>query len=285
MDYLMIFGATLLLAVNFVIGKLCQKEGGASLNRSLLNTILGGAFSIVIMFFINGCTFHFNWTAALLALGVALTGMYNILGFRIMKKASLALYTFFLMTGGMIVPYVYGLIFLNEPFSVWRTIGLALIFFSLFLNGKDSFGKCGWQVLALCVGVFLLNGFVSVFSKAHQISPEAVTPAEFSMMGSAIRIVVCAAILPFTHPSSDEPKRLPFKLIPYVALSALIGGISYLLQLISASTLPATVCYPILTGGSMIFTALAGALFFREKPGKMMIVSLIIAFIGTCMFL
>ena len=49
--------------------------------------------------------------------------------------------------------------------------------------------------------------------------------------------------------------------------------------------LPATVVYPIVTGGSIIFTMLAGWLFFHEKPNRKMLAAVGISFLGTCLFL
>ena len=66
---------------------------------------------------------------------------------------------------------------------------------------------------------------------------------------------------------------------------ALVGGISYLLQLIGAQNLPATILYPFITGGCIIVTALAGWLLYHEKLSKQTILGIALCFAGTCMFL
>ena len=48
-------------------------------------------------------------------------------------------------------------------------------------------------------------------------------------------------------------------------LSAAIGGMSYIIQLYGAKSLPATVLYPFITGGRIVFSALTGAAIFKEK--------------------
>jgi len=47
-------------------------------------------------------------------------------------------------------------------------------------------------------------------------------------------------------------------------LSAAIGGMSYI-KLYGAKSLPATVLYPLITGGRIVFSALTGAAVFKEK--------------------
>jgi len=39
----------------------------------------------------------------------------------------MSLYTLFLMSGGMTVPYVWGVAFLDEDLTLFRTLGLLLI--------------------------------------------------------------------------------------------------------------------------------------------------------------
>ena len=43
--------------------------------------------------------------------------------------------------------------------------------------------------------------------------------------------------------------------------------------------------YPLVTGGSVVLSALAGALFFREIPRKWSRVGLVVTFCATLLFL
>ena len=73
--------------------------------------------------------------------------------------------------------------------------------------------------------------------------------------------------------------------LPFIACSALVGGLSYLLQLIGAKELPATVLYPIVTGGSIIFSAFSGKIFFKETITRRQWISIGLCLIGTLFFL
>lgn len=63
-----------------------------------------------------------------------------------------------------------------------------------------------------------------------------------------------------------------------------MGGASYFLQLYVAKSLPATVLYPFITGGSIVFSALIGAVLFKEKLSGKLITSVVLCFVGTIMF-
>ena len=67
--------------------------------------------------------------------------------------------------------------------------------------------------------------------------------------------------------------------------AALIGGISYLLQLVGARDLPASVLYPMITGGSIIFSTLSGMVFFKERPQRKQLLGILACFLGTLFFL
>lgn len=123
-DYLMLVLADILLAGDFAINKVYQKKQGTSLKAGFRFNALLGLFTAVLFWIINGFWVEFTLFSALMAAGsTILITSYNLLGFRVLKNSSMAMYTLFLMTGGMIVPYVWGLLFLDEPFSLLRTFG------------------------------------------------------------------------------------------------------------------------------------------------------------------
>ena len=56
-------------------------------------------------------------------------------------------------------------------------------------------------------------------------------------------------------------------------------------QLIGAANVPASVLYPLVTGGSVVLSAVAGLLFFKEKPDKISGIGLLLSFAATFLFL
>lgn len=289
MDMMMLVLSAVLLAVDFLIAGTYQRwEGNAPVKVFRFNFFIG-LFSILIFFFINGCRFEFTAFSAVLAVVMtSLAILYTLIGFKVLAAGNTAYYSFFLMTGGMVVPYIWGIAFLNEDFSVLRLIGLLMIVGSAFViyGGKN---KMSLKVALMCAAIFLLNGFVSVISKEHQISTEAVSSAAYVILTAAVKVIVCGSLWLGTALRSRAQRasseRISPKAVAILAASALVSGLSYMLQLNSAAKLPATVVYPIITGGSVVFTAFAGWLVLKEKPTKELIVGVIISFIGTCLFL
>ena len=87
--------------------------------------------------------------------------------------------------------------------------------------------------------------------------------------------------LPFVKKGAKLTPALPKHVVWIVVASALIGGVSYMLQLVGAKELPATVLYPLVTGGSILFSAFAGKVFFKEKLSAYQWISIALCFLGT----
>ncbi len=287
--------AAILLAFDFALSKLYQKRAGTSLKAGFFFNALLGFFTAVIFWGMNGFAFHFSWFSLAMAAMISVIGMsYSFFGFRILKSGSMALYTLFLMIGGMAIPYVWGLIFLDEPFSILRTVGLAVLVFAVVLSNIPQKGyRIGRTVLLMCVIVFFLNGFVSVFSKLHQI--EATRPTinttEFVMLTGIIKFLlagVAYTVFEIKDRRSGKDEIIKPRLsqvLPLIVLSTVMSGGSYLLQLLGAANLPATLLYPFITGGSIIFSAIVGVLAFREKLSRNLILSIALCFVGTLLLL
>lgn len=293
-DYFLLIISVVLLALDFSVTKTYQQKIGADVKHGLTFNIFSGLFSAAVFLCVNAFKLEFSPFSLLCAVvSSSLAAAYTMIGFYIMQSEKLAMYTVFLMTGGMTVPYVWGVLFLNEELSPIRTAGLVIIAAAVvMLNlGKE---RPKLKSTLLCALVFFLNGFVSVVSKEHQLSLIAVSSPAFVMLSGLSKSAVCSVLLLIVYiknrkkntavQTSPEKKFRPSALL-LIAVSAVISGFSYLLQLIGAKTLPATVLYPIITGGSIIFTALAGRLFFKEKITKKIVCSALLCLIGTCMFL
>ncbi len=141
-----------------------------------------------------------------------------------------------------------------------------------------------------CVLPFFLNGITSVTSKLHQISAASadVSSPEFACMVMIFKAINCiAAIIIFKNKlyiDSADAKKIK-NILPIVIFASMFDGISYMLQLIGAESLPASVLYPFITGGSIILTSFAGVAFLKEKLTIRQWMSVTACFVGTLLFL
>lgn len=289
MEYSMLLLSAVLLAVDFALNKLYQARNGTSKKSVLGFNSLLGLFTVAVFFIINGFKADFSLYSFFMAGAMSsLVMCYNIIGFRILRSGTMAMYTLFLMTGGMTVPYVFGLLFLDETFSVLRTVGLILLLAGVVISNIST-EKPDKKQIIMCLAVFFINGCTSIISKLHQteLNYNTVGATDFVLLWGVFRFAIAGILYLFAKRTDEEKSKEKSNIFSLViiVLSALVNGISYIMQLLSAATLPATVLFPFITGGSIIASSLAGVIFFKEKLSRNLIISIALCFIGTLTFL
>lgn len=313
--YLLILIAVILLALQFSTNKAYSLRCGSSAKASLRFTALSGfasALVSLILAFAAGEGFRITpYSAVMAAIVAVLCCTYTFVGFKIMALGPMSVFTMFLMLGGMLLPYLFGVFFLDEGVSVWRILGVILLTASMAFpvlarekSGTNHSRRAFVLFFLLCAAVFVLNGFVSITSKLHQINEVYARSgsASFSFLSNALNALISGAGLLIisakekSSASADDvsasekavhgAEKVRLGGITLIILAnAVCGGVSYMLQLVSAGKVAASVLYPMITGGSMVLSALAAFLFFKEKPDKISLAGLALSFAATFLFL
>ena len=137
--YILIIIADILLAANFVFQKKYQGTAGTSIKAGLIYNAMTGIFSALIFLIINQFQIKLTgFSVIMAAIFATVVMLYIFIGFRIMEKKNMALYTLFLMSGGMTIPYIFGVLFLDEPLTLVRTIGLLAIIVSIAVSNSGT---------------------------------------------------------------------------------------------------------------------------------------------------
>ena len=284
----------------FVIQDVYRRVRGATGIKMTLETLfvgsLGGlavlfvanCFSIEngISFDINGLNPGFTWFTLLIALLTALNSFaFTYCAFMALNKINLSLFSLFSMLGGMLLPFLQGIIFYGEKLTADKIVCVIFIAVALavtldFKSGnateKDRFAFIYY------VGIFVFNGMSGVLSKifASATLPKT-TSAGYSIWVSLITAVVAGIILFIVYRKKAENEP------PYTVKAAFISGASgalnkianFILVVALASGIDASVQYPMVTGGVMIVST-AAAYLTENKPKAKELVSVALAFVG-----
>ena len=228
----------------------------------------------------------FTWYSFGLAAGVALCNVaYMICSLRAVMCGKLAVFTMFLMLGGMIFPTIFGVLFLNETMSWFKIIGVILLIFSMIFSATEKTGeKNTKKFYVLCAIAFVCNGLVSIFSKVHQISENALNTFQFSFWQSVvvaasvgIFLIICAVTNRKQENFNDSVRQaISIKSLGLIFLITLIMRAGSVLMLFAAKDVPASFLYPLVTGVTIIITAVFGRVFFAERVSKINFIALCI---------
>ncbi len=171
----------------------------------------------------------------------------------------------------------YGLIFLDEPTTMFTFPGLAIMFFSIFLvrgEKKDSDGgfSAKWLVCILLSAVG--NGLFAVISKMQQVEFDNSCTNEFMILTLAI-----SAVTLFIVGMIKEGKHLSYILKNgglYAVGSGLSNGATNLLSLAINMMIPLSLKAPANAGIKIIMSFMLAKLLFKEKFLKRQVIGVVL---------
>ena len=315
MYYAMLIGASFLFGSQFMVTKAFEKNYGktvrASLSFSLLYSLFAGVIFFIIKLISSGTVFNLNPFSLCMAFGLSLVNILSsAIGIKTLALGDIAVYSLFLMLGGMIVPFFAGIVFLKESVSVCNLIGVAIMIIALCLPvffGKqnknageaqtdgDTRKKTSVFFYVLCVFLFILNGLSSTLSKFNSVREGAALGAEFTFYTYGIQFVISLAAFALTTASGKSDKtqneeKQPVILFRPVAIGCgaafgAVNGTAFLMSSVAAEHVVAVAQYPLITGATILFSSLLAFLFYREKPTALQLVQIVIALAATILFM
>ncbi len=275
--YLLVSAATVLFALQFLFNQKFEEQRGNTLKSALEFTLYKSVVIVVMMLIISG--FRVVITPLSVGLAVIYAAACILMTYFSMKAfavANLSVYSVFSMLGGMLLPFLAGVGFYNEELTAFKIVCCVLIMVSVLLNLRG--GTQSKKAFLYYMAVFVLNGSVGVISKIHQSSELPHTDSTgFMFLTSAVSVVISALWLLVQH------KKIPLikgKNLTFAAGYGIFNGVGNWLLLISLVNLPASVQYPLVTGGVMVFSTVI-SMIRKEKLKKTDYIAAAISFAAS----
>ena len=301
-DYIFIIFAVLCFAGQFAFTKLYESAVKQTAITTLVMLAVTGMIGAVMYLFVGN--FHIQFSAVSLfwaALMAVIMIPYYMIGIKVLSLGSLAIYSMFMMLGGMLIPFFYGVVFLHEALSVWQIIGTVALTAFIILqaiwqqpadekSGEKSDKRKEILFFTLSLLIFIINGMTGVIAKAHQLSDGAIDEASFTVISCALTALFSLLLLVFfaLKDRKDAVCQMKSMLkIKPLAIMSLIGAAAYtgsFLHLKAASAVPASVQFPLVSGGVIVISAFVSFLAFRERLSGKEWISVAGAFVATVLF-
>lgn len=275
--YFLLFLATALFSSQFLLNQLFRKYKGSSAADSLIFTLYTSLAGFFIVFIINGFRLEFSLFSVLIALIYSVVNLlYNAASLKSFETVNLSVYSVFSMLGGLLFPSVFGIFYSAETVTAQKIICFILISTALFLT-IDRKAKKSKKAYFYYAAVFVLNGSVGVLSVIHQAGTSAVDSFSFLMHTRLISFFFSATIYALKYRGFPRITMRP--LLCCIAFTAMCS-LGNLFLLISLKHIDASVQYPIVTGGVMLFSLII-SLIRKENVTKKEVFSTLIAFLST----
>ncbi|MBQ4516493.1 MAG: hypothetical protein II978_06855 [Clostridia bacterium] len=276
MYYLMITISALLFSLQFMFNNGYSKESVRGWDSSLKFSFYSSITGLVALLFINKFQMNVSLFSVIVAFvygAVCIALSYSSI--KAFQYANLSVYSVFSMIGGMLLPFIYG-IMCGEEFKTARLICCVLIVISVAMSVKK--GEQGKKAIKYYVEVFILNGMVGVISKFHQMNTGICVDSGSFMILTKIATILISAILLLVMCKTTF--LITKKAFAYSAMYSVVNSIGNLMLLIALIHLPASVQYPIVTGGVIIFATIID-IIRKEKLTKKEIISACVAFLSA----
>lgn len=232
----------------------------------------------MVLFALNGFKMSVTpFSVAIAVLCAVDSVLYVLVSIKSFNYVNLSAYSVSAMMGGMLIPFAYGNVFCKEALTIAKLVCCVLatvsVVFTIDFKPKSS-GAIYYPA------VFILNGINGVFSIIHQSTEvyAIVDSFSFFMLARIISTLIC---LPYCIKHGGAVKRaLHIKPVVWSLGYAAFCGIGNLLLLIALKHIPASVQYPIITGG-VTAVSLVISLIRHEKVSGRNIAATVLTFAAT----
>lgn len=276
--YALIIAAVILFGFNFALNDVYRKVRGSTVKASLEATFFGGIIGMFILIVLNGFDLVFTPFLLIMSFVAALNGFaFTFCGFKALNSINLSLYSLFSMLGGMMLPFIQGILFYGEKITLAKVLCFLFICAALILTVEKGEKRKG---MIYYVGIFVLNGMSGVISKIYTTAPFARGNATtYSVMTAAWGVVVSGILILTLFRKYNEEKRLSIRSVGVAAATGTLNKVANFMLVISLVHVENTVQYPMVTGGVMIVSTVI-CFFGKNKPKRKDIISVSLAFVG-----
>ena len=271
------------------LGKYNGMCGGSSVKFNLNKSLLAAFFCLLIGLFSGGIEFHSRTLVYALFYGLLLA-VSMVAGLKALSLGSMAI-TSTVVSFSLIIPTLFGVIFLDESLGVIGIFAILLLGVSIvLLNFKKSKNPISPECWFYSILTMLANGFCSVIQKLHQTAYPGKFNSEFMFYGMSfvfLFLVIASIVTRLGEKKTENPPKTDSLVLGMVillgALAGVCNGVANLLTLTLSATENASVLFPILSAGNAVGSCLVGCTIFKEKLTKLQIFSLALGIASVVM--
>lgn len=245
--------------------------------------ILQAIFITITTYAFNG--FHFSVSPLSLCFGILNAVILFGYNTSLIKAGALGSYAFLSVSylyGAIIVPSLYGILFLKEAVTPLKIIGIIMMLLAcVFMNLEEiKLKDSSITYYIFCILLFLFNGAYCTIIKMqtiyHNEEKQSMIMITFALMGVIALIDLIRKEKENTLQAFVLSKKcFPSLILCLISATLAINLLMYILPLIDTAIL-----YTVQNGGVLILSALYSIFLFKEKIASRKILGIIIAVVS-----
>ncbi|MBQ8400892.1 MAG: EamA family transporter [Clostridia bacterium] len=243
----------------------------------------GSLVVMLVMLCFAGCKISLYTILMAVLFAVVSGGMQTFL-LRALRHGPLSFVNFIQTSGGLMIPALFGAIFLKQGISTIQIIALPVLVFAMALVMDLKKGeKKGGSWLPDAILSMTCCGLVGVVQSLHQASAHA--DEMYGFLAATFFFIVLMNLVPWKLAEKKEPANFSVrsKAILQPAVSGVFMGIVNVVNLFLIGVMPSVIFFPIANGGLLIMTILAAVVFFRERLRIMQWIGIGVGIAAMCL--
>ncbi|MGI6714185.1 MAG: EamA family transporter [Bacilli bacterium] len=171
---------------------------------------------------------------------------------------------------GFIIPTICGFIFWNEAPTVWKIIGIVLVFpliIFVSLTKEKTKTKSNLYLIPLILSA-LCSGGLGIMQKVQQQSVMAQEKTAFLFIGFLFATLFSFVVYLIMRLNKRHQEQANWNNtgIIFSVGAGLCFGLANMINTMLAALVPATILFPVFNIGVILLTTILGLLIFKEKP-------------------
>lgn len=315
MKYLFLALTCLLFSLQFIFSKGFSRRASPVPHAGLWNGCVCSLLMVCYLLPLNHFQPEFSPISLLFSLLMALCALsMSLCNIPALQLGSLAVVTTYLLIGGMVLPFAYGVLFLQESCPPLKWVAIALLIAAILPNllhtetADTAPRTTGQRVLfhALGLVLFSLNGATSILTTMHSLHPDRISSGAFTLNNALLQFTLTAlSLLIYTLlrrlrgdrralrsvwvDLTRETPATPGKLAALFSMGlgyALCNGVANIFSQESlAAGMESSVQFPVISGTVIVLSAVFGRVLFGERISRPTQLSLALSLAGAALFM
>ncbi len=273
--------AALMSTFQFLFNSKYQQNEGVLIVKSLKFSIIMSAFQVLLTLIIGFKDLEFTLFSLFMAsIGAVIAILFIYMSINALANTNLTVYSLFSMLGKMLPPSLFAIWFLGEEATLPKIVCMILVVLGLLIGNPKEKGEKKNKAVFYYIAVFVLCGTEGICEKLHQLDKRAVNTNSYVLLVGALMFVISSVILTiYKFKGKNSKLNMPIKSFSLVAAYSILCTVSSLILLLAMTKVDASLQFPLLTGGTIVFSVIMDFLT-HKKPKINSVIGAAIAFGG-----
>lgn len=192
-------------------------------------------------------------------------------------------FTSFIQGVSLVIPVIYGALVWNEALGLRHILLLVLLIGALALALDLKKERLNRKWLACSLAAMLALGGISILQSTHQMSSHKGELFAFLRLAFLLAVGINLAGWRLRERKTPATFRLKGNALPMAAASGVFMGLVHIINLYLSGVMKKVIFFPVVNGGLIFVTLLAGMVFFKEKLGVKQWLGILLGTAALCL--